>query len=141
MIWSNIMQILKSNSKARFEIYYYANFKHHWIWENMSLHRKRHLRISKHDCKTFQNITFSWKYIRLRRRRKIFFQNVTHDAHKEDAVDLGMHIIAISVNSLRIILFIWQGLILFYSMSLFNCAENGLCRFVVFCEMCSKILR
>ena len=76
-------------------------------------------------------------------RKEDFFQNVTHDAHKEDAVDLGMHIIAISVNSLRIILFILQGLTLFYSMSLFNCAENdgGLCRFVVFCEICSKILQ
>ena len=71
----------------------------------MSVHRKRHLRISKHDCKTFQNITFSRKYMSLRRGRKIFFQNVTHDAYKEDAVDLGTHMIAISVKSLRIILY------------------------------------
>ena len=95
MIWSNIMQILKSNSKARFEIYYYANFKHHWIWENMSLHRKRHLRISKHDCKTFQNITFPWRIHKAARIKEVFFENATYDAHKDDAVHLGMHNIAI----------------------------------------------
>ena len=38
------------------------------------------------------------------RKEDFFFQNGTHDAHKDDAVDLGMHIIAISVNSSRIIL-------------------------------------
>lgn len=72
---------------------------------------------------------------------RFFFQNVTHDAHQDDAVNLGMHIFAISVNSLRIILFILQGLILFYSMPFFNYAENdgGLCRFAAFYEMCSKI--
>ena len=38
-------------------------------------------------------------------RQDDFFQNVTHDAYKDDAVNLGMHIIAISVNSLRKILY------------------------------------
>ena len=55
----------------------------------------------------FKTSHFLEKYIRLRGGRKILFQNATHDAYKDDAVILGMHIIAISINS--------SGLILYFS--------------------------
>ena len=55
----------------------------------------------------FKTSHFLEEYIRLRGGRKFFFKNATHDAHKDDAVHLGMHNIAILIHS--------SGLILYFS--------------------------
>ena len=144
MIWSNIMQILKSNSKARFEIYYYANFniiesgkiclyivKDIYVYLNMIVRR-------------FKTSHFLEEYIKLREGRKILFQNATHDAHKNDAVILGMHIIANFINTSGLILFLffkaWFDLMACHSS--IKSKNNGcLCSFVVIDKICCKILQ
>ena len=55
----------------------------------------------------FKTSHFLEEYIKLRGGRNFFFENATHDAHKDDAVHLGMHNIAILIHS--------SGLILYFS--------------------------
>ena len=88
----------------------------------------------------FKTSHFLEEYIRLRGGRKNLFQNATHDAHKDDAVTLGMHIIANFINTSGLILYL-QGLIRFNSMSLFNLVEKNefFCSFIVIHKMCQKI--